>query len=409
MKIQHLSSKIFPQSAAYRLHRALLKQGVDSNIISGGGRVNECFTRNYTKLSFKIKENLIWRFESFILNKMKAGGERNLPFHLGLFGQLKLNNIDADLLQNHMTVGGFLGLNQMKSLTKPLVWTLHDSWGYTGGCHIPYDCTGFKSSCKNCPQVEGFASKYIVSKLYDYKRNLAKSNLIKFVSPSRWIAQNMLESGFCEVNDISVIPNGIDVTVFNTIDKSIVREMFGIPEDKIIIGFGAVNSTHDFNKGYDFIKHILSNCDIDDCYFVIFGGQVGLPAKMNQSNVLEVGHVYDDAALALLYNAFDFFIAPSRSENFPTTAVESMACNVPILAFAQGGFLEQIEHKKQGYLVQPFDLNDLALGFQYLKDSFLELSSKSKIRDRVLDLYADDFTAGEYVKLYRSVCEEFKN
>jgi glycosyltransferase involved in cell wall biosynthesis len=82
-----------------------------------------------------------------------------------------------------------------------------------------------------------------------------------------------------------------------------------------------------------------------------------------------LGKLNDDIALSLVYSAADVFVAPSQEDNLPNTVLESLACGTPSVAFKIGGMPDLIEHQKNGYLAQPFDIKDLAHGIQWILDN----------------------------------------
>ena len=57
----------------------------------------------------------------------------------------------------------------LKEYNKPVVWTLHDCWSYTGHCaYFDYvGCEKWKNACFECPQK----SKYPISILKDNSKN----------------------------------------------------------------------------------------------------------------------------------------------------------------------------------------------------------------------------------------------
>ena len=60
---------------------------------------------------------------------------------------------EADILHIHWTNSGFLSISDLQkliALNKPIVWTLHDMWLFTGGCHYAGICNHFKGECGNC-------------------------------------------------------------------------------------------------------------------------------------------------------------------------------------------------------------------------------------------------------------------
>ena len=50
--------------------------------------------------------------------------------------------------------------------------------------------------------------------------------------------------------------------------------------------------------------------------------------------------------LATYYQAADFLVHATKTDNFPTTILEAFACGLPVIGTDVGGVPEQIEHKK---------------------------------------------------------------
>ena len=49
-------------------------------------------------------------------------------------------------------------------------------------------------------------------------------------------------------------------------------------------------------------------------------------------------------------------------ESFCNTACEAHSCGVPVISYSIGGLKDIIEHKRTGYLANPFDIKDFAEG-----------------------------------------------
>ena len=62
-------------------------------------------------------------------------------------------------------------------------------------------------------------------------------------------------------------------------------------------------------------------------------------------------------------------------ENLPYVIMESLSCGTPVLAFDIGGISDMIDHKVNGYLAKPFEIDDLAKGIKWV----LNLSSYDKL------------------------------
>uniref|UniRef100_UPI000AD02D47 glycosyltransferase n=1 Tax=Vibrio harveyi TaxID=669 RepID=UPI000AD02D47 len=87
----------------------------------------------------------------------------------------------------------------------------------------------------------------------------------------------------------------------------------------------------------------------------------------------------------------------------PQTATEAQACGTPVVAFDTTGLSDVIEHKKTGYLVVPFDTDDLAKGIEwctYNNDG--DILSKNAI-ERAKRLWDSDKIALKYNSLFLDV------
>ena len=64
---------------------------------------------------------------------------------------------EADIIHLHWVNKGFISfrsLEKLIALGKPIVWTLHDMWAFTGGCHYAEHCDHFQDKCGNWRQVQ---------------------------------------------------------------------------------------------------------------------------------------------------------------------------------------------------------------------------------------------------------------
>ena len=114
-----------------------------------------------------------------------------------------------------------------------------------------------------------------------------------------------------------------------------------------------------------------------------------------------LGKLSDDIALALVYSACDVFVVPSIEDNLPNTIMEAMACGTPCVGFKTGGIAEMIDHKKNGYLVERFNIDDLAGGISWIIEDRKrwEIISKAA-RVKAENEYDINIVAKKYAKLY---------
>ena len=64
-----------------------------------------------------------------------------------------IDKINPDVIHLHWICGGFIPIRYLRKIKKPIVWTLHDMWAITGGCHYAGNCERYKESCGRCPQL----------------------------------------------------------------------------------------------------------------------------------------------------------------------------------------------------------------------------------------------------------------
>jgi glycosyltransferase involved in cell wall biosynthesis len=96
-------------------------------------------------------------------------------------------------------------------------------------------------------------------------------------------------------------------------------------------------------------------------------------------------------------------IVPSLQENLSNAIMESLACGTPVVGFDIGGNADMIEHQQTGYLVKPFDTDDLANGIEWVLhvSDYDELCNKA--REKVVREFDSIVVAKKYIELYESI------
>jgi glycosyltransferase involved in cell wall biosynthesis len=315
-----------------------------------------------------------------------------------------------DIINLHWVSAGFLRIESLRKLKAPLVWTLHDMWPFTGGCHLSHDCIKFTGSCGACPILKSSRDFDLSRWIWRRKARVWKNLNLTIVTPSRWLAKRARISSLFKNFRIEIIPNGLDSRVFRPIDKKIARDALGIPEGQKIVLFGSVHPESDANKGFQLLKRALQAIkeqrkvgDITCLIFGVSGPRKNLDIGLSMHYL---GFLHDDITLALAYSAADAFILPSLQENLPNTVMEALSCGTPCVAFNAGGTPEMIVHKKNGYLAHPFDVEDLGRGILWVLGN--------EARSKALSEYARkkaqrEFDLGIQAKCYRALFDEIIN
>ncbi len=317
---------------------------------------------------------------------------------------------EADIIHLHWINFGFLSLKSLKkliALEKPIVWTMHDMWSFTGGCHYSGDCNNFATKCSNCVYLKNRGENDLSNKIFGKKLNLFKNANISFVGCSRWLKQTAEQSKIINKHHITNIPNPIDTKLFSPDDKNKWRKHFNLPLDKKLILFGAAN-INDKRKGY---SHLVSALDdlknghpstLNRYELVVFGKakdlNINLPYKVHQ-----LPYISEPEEIAGIYNSADVFVLPSLEDNLPNTIMEALACGVPVVAFNVGGIPEMIKHRITGYISSFKSATNLANGIYFVlhNDEYEQLSENA--RKFVLENYSEHKIAEQYFTLYQEV------
>jgi glycosyltransferase involved in cell wall biosynthesis len=313
-----------------------------------------------------------------------------------------------DLVHLHWIGGGMASIPQLARLPCPVVWTHHDMWGFTGGCHYAGECVRYRSQCGSCPQLRSTRSsdlsRWIQKRKEKHWSNIPLTN----IAPSRWMEQCVSVSRIFKNFPVHRIPYCIDLKRYKPAEKMEARKLLNLPPDKKLILFGAVNAASDVRKGFQFLHPTLRQ--LSEKYrdgtveLVVFGASASHAYPDMGFKTHFMGTLSDDVTLVLLYSAADIFLAPSLQDNLPNTVLEATACGTPSVAFNIGGMSDLIGHRETGYLAKPFSIDDLGSGIQWMlqnEDRYRMLSHNA--RAKAEQEYSPEIVAEKHINLYHDV------
>jgi glycosyltransferase involved in cell wall biosynthesis len=320
--------------------------------------------------------------------------------------RIPLKRFRSKLVHLHWVSAGLLKIEELDRLTCPIVWTLHDAWAFTGGCHYTRDCEGFKQLCGRCPQLgssrENDYSRYLMRR----KTKIFQQLDITVVTPTRWLSEMAKRSSLFAGRRIEVIPNGLDTEIFKPVHHHTARERLGIRSDMPVLLFGA-QSVEDPRKGWDLLRDALRYVK-EPLTLLVFGKGNVVVEHAPHIAVRQLGSLADDAGLASVYSAADVFVCPSREDNLPNTVAEALACGTPCAAFAVNGLPGMIEHQKTGWLAKPFDSADLAEGIGWLIRYPDQEQLRRAAREKAVSEYSMRVMGDRYMALYEDVWKSAK-
>jgi len=408
MKVIHINysdNKGGAAKAAYRLHRSLLEFKVNSIMFVNSSEKEDSSVIEVNSLFYKYIQRVKLKFSHFIA-KFFLKTDNKIIHSLSIFPSAyvkKINSSDADIVHLHWFQGETISIKDIAKIKKPIIWTLHDMWGFCGSEHISYDNRYLDGYLKtNRPHHEsGFdINRWTwLRKLKYWKRP------ITIVTPSSWLNSSAKNSYLMKNWLIKRIPNCIDLNFWKPVNQNFSREIFNIPKDKKIILFGGAENDA-YHKGFDLFKESMEtlknfNLNIE---IVIFGNSNSESLSNLAIPVRYIGILNDEFSLKALYSAADVTVIPSRQDNLPNVAIESQSCGTPVVAFRIGGLPDIVEHKKTGYLCNEFDTSDFAKGIRWVLDQ-----DKTKLRNNAVQKINSNFSSKEVIKLYKALYKKTIN
>ncbi|MFT6248630.1 MAG: glycosyltransferase involved in cell wall biosynthesis [Cognaticolwellia sp.] len=382
--------------AAYRLHQSLLAENIESKMLVQN-KIGDDYTvigptSKLEKLINKLRPTIDALPFRFLKNKAFTLFSNSwLPS-----GKLinTINEINPDIVHLHWINSGMIKIEDLAKINAPIVWSLHDMWPFSGGWHYE-------------ESLVSYAQRKLDLRILNRKKNTYSTiKNMTIIGVSQWLQNCALNSSVFIGKKIVTLPNPINTNRYKPIIKNVSCKLWGLPEDKKLVLFGAMGAMSDPRKGFKELTEALLILERDDIEFVVFGASKPIVTHDLGCKVHYVGTLSDDVSLVTLYSAVDVMIVPSLQEAFGQTASEAMSCGTPVVAFSHTGLLDIVDHKVNGYLAKPFDADDLATGIEWVlyNDSYDALCTNA--RDKVLLKFDSRVVAEKYINLYRGILND---
>lgn len=393
--------------AAYRLHKALLGNKLDSQMLVLSKSGDDFTVHTFLKKSQKILNKLRPALDSIPIRRYNNKTLFSAAWLPSSVIVNKINSLSPDVVHLHWINAGMIKIEDLAKIKAPIVWSLHDMWAFTGGCHYDELCGAYKNKCGECIVLASKKKKDISSKIFNRKqKTYSKIMNMTIVGLSNWLKTCAENSALFQGKKIVNLPNPIDSKVFQAFDKLKARELWGLPKNKKLVLFGAMGATSDPRKGFNELSQALKHLDRDDIEFVVCGTSTPLNPPNIGCKTHYIGRLSDDVSLVTLYGAVDVMIVPSLQENLSNAIMESLACATPVVGFDIGGNSDLIEHKYNGYLAQPFDTTDLANGIEWVLDNDRYEILCSNAREKVIREFDSEIVAEKYIQLYKEIIND---
>ena len=405
--------------ASYRLHQGLREIGQDSRMLVRYKDSTDnsvfCVTPKNPKEKNEQKFLLDVVVQGQYINSHRTEIS-NTIFSLPYSG-LDLSSLPmmqaADVINLHWVARyqSLPALNKLFSLSKPVVWTLHDQCAFTGGCHYGAGCRKYCTDCMECPQLDDDPFNLPAAILRD-KLEFFKGADLTIVTPSRWMAECARESRLFKDLKIEAIPNSLETDLYTPLPKAEAKGKIGLESDVVTLLFGGEDG-NERRKGFKELIAAVQRCLKDEEFqALVKTGKIRLICFGHPNDEIKtlgipvdpLGYLDSDEKIRNAYASADIFILPSLEDNLPNTILEAMSCGTPVVAFDTGGIPEMVESGVTGQIVPLGDsvkMGEALLALIFNSDKREAIGKEC--RKRIEEEYVLDVQARAYLDLYEEL------
>lgn len=305
-----------------------------------------------------------------------------------------------EVIHLHWTPGmiGPEGIRALVNSGKKVVWTTHDMWPMTGGCHHALGCEKYQSSCEHCPQTREFFQSKVSNEFKRRQQAIDHGRGIEIIAPSKWMSDKLKKSSMFTNANVSVIPNYLDTAHFSPRDKAACRRVFGISEDEFVIGCAAADLA-DPMKGIsnvmDVVRKLRDSCPEINFRLLL----VGAGNKAESDRLFKTTGLLNDTSMVDAYNSMDVFVSASLAESFSYTLAEAASVGIPRVCLNESSMPEMIEPGITGLIANSLDEMVLAL-IRLARDANLVHLMGRNSREMAIQKFSADVVHRAHMAVY---------
>ncbi len=370
----------------YYLSNELMKNGYNATIVTGSNQNVDMQVNKQLKVYFQ-KIPKIPIVKSFML----AGASyRKL-------GSVKATaNIDLTHPQLPLTPSFAVPPN----FGKTLVCTVHSTWKGEAEAIAGEPYSRLNANEKFLVSFNWFLRFFEVGMIKRANRVIAVSDFTR---------QELRKYYNIPENRIRVIHNGVDTRKFQpATDKRKIKQELGLnPDDLAILSVGRLYARKGLFTLIESMPQVVKR--FKNAKFVISGkGQSDEMRKLIahaerlgvKENIIFTGY-YPDKKLPKLYQAADVFAFSTFYEHHPFAVLEALATGLPVVTTWVGGIPETIKSGKNGFLVEPFNKQQLSDRIIYLLEHPAEAAEMGSLaRKTIVDEYDWSIVVKQVLKVY---------
>jgi L-malate glycosyltransferase len=209
--------------------------------------------------------------------------------------------------------------------------------------------------------------------------------------------------------EIQVIPNFVDIKRFYQTDKEHFKQMLAPEGERILVhvsNFRTVKRVPDVIKVFDKVKK-----EIPAKLLMIGDG----PERQNVEDFARSLGIYNDVRflgkqeqISEILSIADLFILPSETESFGLSALEAMACSVPVISTNSGGLPEINVNGITGFMSDVGDVASMSKNAIYILGDEDRLQQFKKGAIEQARKFEKQHVIPMYEKLYCDVIASYK-
>ena len=390
--------------AAYRIYQAVAGSGVDARMAvrySSGAHTDVIPVPlpRFTDWASTQSQSLAGRVQ-----------KSSNPFHRSLnlvpTGGIRVPGFEPDLVHLHWVGNNTLTLGEIQEIPVPVVWTLHDSWPFSGAEHHPLYPTDprFVSGYSRANRVH---SSRVDVDGWVWKRKVKSWNRrFHLVGPSSWIAEQARRSHLMRDQPVTVIPNPLDQAFLQQRSQTEFRNRLGINSESFVVVSAGIGGSRVENKGWNVLRHALERVrDHEVSIHLVLIGEATAPGDVPSGVTCTItGHLDAPRDVADAMSSGDVFITTSTIESFGLAAAEASALGLPVIAPAASGLLDVVVDGETGWLLPPGDVAALANTLAAVRTNLVESRRRGAAgRVRAQQLWSMAAVGSQYLDLYNSI------
>lgn len=349
----------------------------------------------------------LWRLQKPEIDTWRS------PARFGCLSADWINRQDVDVVNLHWVTDGFLSIEAIGRIEKPLFWTLYDMWPFSGSEHYGPDSPSarWRSGYPTAHRVRSGRGLDIDRWTYERKlRHWSRFQERLIVIPaSTWMGDLVRESSLGRAWTINKIPHLIDTETFAPMEMNLARDLLGLQflGNEPVVLFLSSAGPSDRRKGWDLLEEALLDLGSrrTDIQVLMVGPRPTEPQREQLEERVPtklhwIGEVTGDEKLRLLYCASNTVAVPSRMDNLPLVALEAQSCGRPVVAFEVGGLRDALASPQSGHLAVPEDPLDLAQGIEKTIAMSESPSTFVNIRESALSRWSPTQVVRQYTEIY---------